>query len=53
VPPRLQRRRQLHAARRQTGRAGPQACHELVPPEALALALRQLVDAFVHDRTLP
>lgn len=26
------------------------ACHELVPPEALAPVLRQLVDGFVHDR---
>jgi len=30
-----------------------QACHELVPPEALAPVLRQLVDAFVHDRARP
>jgi len=30
-----------------------QACHELVPPEVLAPVLRQLVDAFVHDRARP
>ena len=30
--------------------AAAQACHELVPPEALAPVLRQLVDQFVHDR---
>ena len=33
--------------------AGAQACHELVPPDALAPVLRQLVDAFVHDRARP
>ena len=30
-----------------------QACHELVPPDALAPVLRQLVDSFVHDRARP
>ena len=30
-----------------------QACHELVPPDALAPVLRQLVDAFVTDRARP
>ena len=30
-----------------------QACHEVVPPEALAPVLRQLVDQFVHDRARP
>ncbi|KAK9834281.1 hypothetical protein WJX81_003203 [Elliptochloris bilobata] len=30
-----------------------QACHEMVPPEVLAPVLRQLVDAFVHDRARP
>ncbi|GMH43585.1 hypothetical protein BSKO_11507 [Bryopsis sp. KO-2023] len=30
-----------------------QACHELVPPEALSLVLRHLVDTFVHDRARP
>ena len=30
-----------------------QACHELVPPDALAPVLRQLVDQFVHDRARP
>ena len=30
-----------------------QAAHDRVPPEALHPALRQLVDAFVHDRARP
>lgn len=30
-----------------------QACHELVPPDALSLVLRHLVDTFVHDRARP
>lgn len=30
-----------------------QACHELVPPDALEPVLRQLVDQFVHDRCAP
>eukprot|EP00887_Chlorella_sp_A99_P007365 scaffold2.g7365.t1 len=30
-----------------------QACHEQVPPEALAPVVRQLVDQFVHDRARP
>ena len=30
-----------------------QACHELVPPDAMTAVLRQLVDAFVHDRARP
>jgi protein SDA1 len=30
-----------------------QACHELVPPEALAPVIRQLADQFVHDRARP
>ena len=30
-----------------------QATHELVPPDALAPVLKQLVDAFVHDRARP
>jgi protein SDA1 len=30
-----------------------QATHELVPPDALAPVLRQLVDGFVHDRARP
>lgn len=30
-----------------------QASHDRVPPEALRPALRQLVDAFVHDRARP
>ena len=29
------------------------ACHELVPPDAMTAVLRQLVDAFVHDRARP
>ena len=33
--------------------AGAQACHELVPPDAMKAVLRQLVDAFVHDRARP
>ena len=33
--------------------AGMQACHELVPPDAMMAVLRQLVDAFVHDRARP
>ena len=33
--------------------AGLQACHELVPPDAMTAVLRQLVDAFVHDRARP
>ena len=33
--------------------AGVQACHELVPPETMTAALRQLVDTFVHDRARP
>ena len=30
-----------------------QATHDLVPPDALAPVLRQLVDGFVHDRARP
>ncbi len=30
-----------------------QACHDLVPPDALQPVLRQLVDQFVHDRARP
>lgn len=30
-----------------------QATHELVPPDALAPVLKQLVDGFVHDRARP
>lgn len=30
-----------------------QSCHDLVPPDALAPVLRQLVDQFVHDRARP
>ena len=30
-----------------------QACHELVPPDVMTAVLRQLVDAFVHDRARP
>ena len=30
-----------------------QACHELVPPDTMTAVLRQLVDAFVHDRARP
>ena len=33
--------------------AALQACHELVPPDAMTAVLRQLVDAFVHDRARP
>jgi protein SDA1 len=29
-----------------------QAVHELVPPDSLAPVLRQLVDQFVHDRSV-
>uniref|UniRef100_A0A7R9V1A5 Protein SDA1 n=2 Tax=Chlamydomonas euryale TaxID=1486919 RepID=A0A7R9V1A5_9CHLO len=29
------------------------ACHEVVPPDTLQPVLRQLVDAFVHDRARP
>ena len=32
---------------------GLQACHDLVPPDALEPVLRQLVDTFVHDRAQP
>ncbi len=35
------------------GMAGMQACHELVPPDVMTAVLRQLVDAFVHDRARP
>ena len=30
-----------------------QACHDLVPPDALQPVLRQVVDGFVHDRARP
>ncbi len=33
--------------------AAMQACHELVPPDVMTAVLRQLVDAFVHDRARP
>ena len=33
--------------------AAATACHELVPPDALAPMLRQLVNQFIHDRARP
>ena len=33
--------------------AAATACHELVPPDALAPMLRQLVNRFIHDRARP
>jgi protein SDA1 len=33
--------------------AAVQACHDLVPPDAVESMIRQLVNQFVHDRARP